>query len=113
MIVGVAAGQGRSGPWASAPATGDPRSASIAASASGWSDTRGIMPIQPRIAAAPAYERGVRVKLPVLVGAVAAASLAAVVALRNGFRQQRNSRLPLALRARSHHRRAPPPLLLG
>jgi hypothetical protein len=82
-------------------------------SASGWSDTQGIMPVKPQIGAASGYERGVRVKLPVLVGAVAAASLAALVASRSRFRRRPSSRLPLALRARSVPRRAPPLLPLG
>jgi hypothetical protein len=114
IVMGVAAaGAGLSGPSAPASAGDDPRSAAMAATASGWSGTQGIMPVQPRIDGAAAYERGVRVKLPVLVGAVAAALLAAVVPHRSGFRRQQSSRLPLALRARSLPLRAPPLLLLG
>jgi hypothetical protein len=113
MIVGVAAaGGGRSGPSTPTTAAGDHRSADMAASVSGWSATHGIMPVQPKIEAGSAYERGVRVKLPVLVGAVAAALLAAVPH-RCGFRRLQSSRLPLALRTRSLPLRAPPLLLLG
>ena len=112
MIVGVAA-TGRSAPSAPAAAGSDPRTADMAASVSGWSGSHGIMPVQPTIEAASAYERGVRVKLPVLVGAVAAALLGAVVPHRSGFRWQQSSRLLLALRARSLPQRAPPLLPLG
>jgi hypothetical protein len=114
MIVGVAAaGAGRPDPSSPAPVGGDPRSAAVVVGASGWSDIQGIMPVKPQIGAASGYQRGVRVKLPVLVGAVATASLAAVVAGRSRFRRQQGSRLPLALRARSVPRRAPPLLPLG
>lgn len=111
MIVGIAAtGAGRSG--SPAPAGGEPPAA-LTASASAWSGTQGIMPVQPHIEAASAYERGVRVKLPVLVGAVAAAAVAAVAVSRGGFRRHQRSRVPLALRALSLPGRAPPLLPLG
>jgi hypothetical protein len=114
MIVGLATvGVGRSVPSASATAGPDPRSAAIAVSASGWYGTDGIMPAQPRIEAASGYERGVRVKVPVLVGTVAAASLAAALARRTGLRRPQRSPQPLALRARSLPLRAPPVLPLG
>jgi hypothetical protein len=112
MIAGVAmAGAGRSGPSAPGPA-GDPLSPAMAASVSG-PVTQGIMPVQPQIEAASGYQRGVRVKLPVLLGAVAATSLAGVVASRSRFRRRPSARQPLALRGRSFPRRAPPLLPLG
>ena len=114
MIVGIAAtGSGRAGASNPAPAGGDPSSGAIAVSDLGWSGPQGIMPVQPRIEAASGYERGARVKVPVLVSAVAAASLAFVVARRSGFRRRHGSPLPLALRARSVPRRGPPVLQLG
>lgn len=85
----------------------------MTASVSAWSGTQGIMPVQPHLEAASAQERGVRIKFPVLVGAVAAASLAAVVVSWSGFRRQRSLRLPVTLRARSFPLRAPPQLSLG
>lgn len=113
VIVGVmVAGAGRSGSSAIAQTTGLPESATVEADAWGLSGPHGIMPIQPRAEAAPAYERGVRVKVPVPVGAVAAALLTAAVD-RIGFLRQRRSRLPFALRAWSLRRRAPPLLALG
>ena len=113
MIVGVAA-TGRSAPSAPAAAGSDPRAADMAATVSGWSGSHGIVPVQPKVEAASTYERGVRVKLPVLIGAVAAALLGAVVPHRSGFRRrQQSSRLPLALRARPLRQRAPPLLPLG
>jgi hypothetical protein len=79
----------------------------------GWSGSPAIMPVQPRIEPASGYERGARVKVPLLGSAVAAAALAFVVARRRGFRPQPGSPLPLVLRARSLPRRAPPLLQLG
>jgi hypothetical protein len=114
VIVGViVTGAGRSGSSAIAQTTGLPESATVEADAWGLSGPHGIMPIQPRAEAAPAYERGVRVKVPVPVGAVAAALLTAAVVNRIGFLRQRRSRLPFALRAWSLRRRAPPLLALG
>lgn len=112
VIVGIAA-TGRSGPSAPAAAGGDARTADMAASLSGWSGGHGIMPVQPKIKAAAASERGVRVRLPVPVGAVAAALLGAVVPHRSRFRRQQSRQVPLALRARSRPQRAPPLLPLG
>jgi hypothetical protein len=112
MIASVAtAGAGRWG--LPAPANGDQRSATMATIAPGWSHTQGVMPVKPQIEAASGYERGVRVKLPLLLGAVAAALLAAVGARRSRLRRQHSSRPPVALRARSLPLRAPPRLLLG
>ena len=114
MIVGIAAtGAGRTGPSTLAPGGGDPSPAAIAVSESGWSGPAGIMPVQPRIEAASGYEWGAKAKVPVPTSAVAAASLAFVVASRSGFRRRHGSPLPLALRARSLPRRAPPLLQLG
>lgn len=114
MIASVAAaGAGQSEPSVPAPPGGDSGSAAVTAMASGWSGAEGMMPVQPQIRVTSAYERGVRVKLPVLVGAVAAASLAAGAVSRGGFRRHQSSRLPLALRAWSLRRRAPPLLPLG
>ena len=114
MIVGIAAtGSGRAAPSSPAPGGGEPSPNVIAVSNPGWSGFQGIMPVQPRIEQAAGYERGARVKVPVLIGAVAAASLAFVVARRSGFRRRHGSPLPLALRSRSLPRRAPPLLQLG
>jgi hypothetical protein len=113
MIVGIAAvGAGQSEPSASASADRNPLPGG-AASARGWSATEGIVPVQARVETVSGYERGVRLKVPVLAGAVGAALLASVVASRSGFRRHHSSRLPLALGARSVPRRAPPLLPLG
>jgi len=114
MIVGIAAaGAGRAGPSTPAPGGGDSPPGAILVSDSGWSGPQGILPVQPRIEPASAYERGARIKVPVLVSAMAAASLTFVVACRRGFRQRHGSPLPLVQRARSLPRRAPPVLQLG
>lgn len=113
MIAGVAtAGAGQAGPPAPGPAGGDPQSPAMAARASG-PISQGIMPVEPQIEAASGYQRGVRVKLPVLLGAFATASLAAAVASRSRFLRRPSARLPIALRGRSVPRRAPPLLPLG
>ncbi len=114
MIVGLmTVGVGRSGPAALAPVSGDSLSAAIAVSASAGYGTDAVMPTRLQIDAASGYERGVRVKLPVLVATVAAASLAGAVTRRTGLRRPLRSPLPLAVRARSLPLRAPPVLLLG
>lgn len=114
MIASVAAaGAEQSEPSVPGPAGGHSGSAAGAAMASGWSGTEGMIPVEPQIRVTSTYERGVRVKLPVLVGVVAVASLAAAVVGRRGLRRHQSSRLPLALRAWSLRRRAPPLLPLG
>lgn len=114
MIVGIAAtGSGRAGASTPAPGGGDPLPGAIAVSDSGWSGPVGIMPVQPQLEAGSGHERSAGVKVPALVSAVAAASLAFVVARRSGFRRRQSSRLPLALRAWSLPRRGPPLLQLG
>ncbi len=114
MIVGIAAtGARQGGASGPAPGGGEPSPNAIAVSNPGWSGSQGIVPVQPRIDQASGYERGARVKVPVLILGLAAASLAFVVARRTGFRRRHGSPLPLALQARSLPRRAPPILQLG
>ncbi len=113
MIIAVAAaGAGRSGASAGAQSVGTSGPAAVEGTAWGLSGPRGIMPAQPRMVAAPVSERSLRVKLPTLIGAIAAALLAAVVVSRSRLLRHQSSRLPLVLRGWSLRRRAPP-LLLG
>ena len=114
MIVGITAtGAGWVGASTLAPGGGEPSPNAIAVSDPGWSRFQGIMPVQPRMDPASGSERGIRVRVAVLISAMAAASLAFAVARRTGFCRQYGSLLPLALRARSLPRRAPPLLQLG
>jgi len=112
MIAGLAlTGAGRPDPSAGAVPGGAPASAATTVGAPGWGDDQGMMPVKPQIDTASRYERGGRVKLPVIFGFVAAAALA-VAAARRGCRRPPASRPSLTLRTRSLPRRAPP-LLLG
>ncbi|HKY77595.1 MAG TPA: hypothetical protein VJS45_15780, partial [Acidimicrobiia bacterium] len=83
----AAGGLGQSLLSAAGPAGGDQRSAAVAGIAPGWSDGQGIVPVKPQVKATPGHERGVRVKLPLLLGAVGLAWLAGGLARRPGFRR--------------------------
>jgi hypothetical protein len=112
VIAGLAlAGAGRSDPSAGAVAGGDGGPATTAVVAPGWGDDQGVIPVKPQIDAASGSERGIRVKLPVLLGAVAAVAFAVATGPRGCWRHH-TSRPSLTLRTRYRPRRAPP-LLLG
>ena len=112
VIAGLAlAGTGHSDPSAGAVPGGDRGAAASAVVAPGWGDDQGVIPLKPQIDTASGSERGIRVKLPVLLGAVAAVALAVASGPR-GSRRHHTARPSLTLRTRSRPRRAPP-LLLG
>ena len=106
MIVGVAsAGAGRSAPM---PATESLSAGGITATVSDWSGAEAIIPVKPQATVAEAHRRSVPVKVEVTLAA-AALSTAMV---RQALRRPDDQQAPLAVRARSLPRRAPPLLSL-
>ncbi len=88
------------------PSTGAGRSASASYG------TEGIIPVPARVVIASGFERGLRVKVP-LLAEPGAATLAGVVAGRRKPYGHRSCRLSLAQRAWSVRRRGPPLLSLA
>lgn len=111
MIVGVAmGGAGRPAP---PPEAEETHSAAVVAGVPEWFGGAGIIPVKAQVKAAPHDDRGVRARVPLVSAALAAAALAVLGARRGRVRRSDVPRPPLALRAWSRPRRAPPLSLLA
>jgi hypothetical protein len=94
----------------SASTGGELPSTGVGGMASASAGIEGVVPIPARVVTPAGFERGLRVKVPLMVGP-GAATLAGVAARRRkGYRHQ-TCRLSLAQRAWSFRRRGPPLLL--